>query len=236
MAKPKKMKANKKAPVKKITMRKATAKKAKAKPAVKRDKPVARKLKEAIKIKSQPKPKLEVVAKEALVSVEQRRSRGAATPNDAQKPLVQQVAKPFVKPVAPVVKKQVSTFEPATKERYSNRELDEFKSIINAKLYEVRKDYELFKKTHGVTADNGTDDTYRAFSVEDGADTLSRDEVARLAVRQEKFIKNLEDALLRIRHKTYGICVTTGRLISKERLRLVPHATQSIEAKQQKAA
>ncbi|MBL8002997.1 MAG: TraR/DksA family transcriptional regulator [Flavobacteriales bacterium] len=135
---------------------------------------------------------------------------------------------------APVVKKQVSTLEDAKKERYSDSELEEFRQIINAKLDEARKDYELLKQTLANTDNNGTEDTSPSFKmIEDGSETLSREETAQLAARQEKFIKHLEDALLRIRNKTYGICRVTGRLISKERLRLVPHATLSIEAKQQ---
>ncbi|MEZ4740038.1 MAG: TraR/DksA C4-type zinc finger protein [Flavobacteriales bacterium] len=135
---------------------------------------------------------------------------------------------------APVVKKQVSTLEHASKVRYSDEELVEFTTSIKRKLDEARKDYDLLKQTLANTDNNGTDDTSPSFKmIEDGSETLSREETAQLAGRQEKFIKHLEDALLRIRNKTYGICRVTGRLISKERLRLVPHATLSIEAKQQ---
>ncbi|MBK9146885.1 MAG: TraR/DksA family transcriptional regulator [Flavobacteriales bacterium] len=135
---------------------------------------------------------------------------------------------------APVVKKHVSTLESADKARYSDPELEEFREIIMKKLDEARKDYDLLKQTLANTDNNGTDDTSPSFKmIEDGSETLSREETAQLAARQEKFIKHLEDALLRIRNKTYGICRVTGRLISKERLRLVPHATLSIEAKQQ---
>ncbi|MCB9182579.1 MAG: TraR/DksA family transcriptional regulator [Flavobacteriales bacterium] len=135
---------------------------------------------------------------------------------------------------APVVKKQISTLESADKVRYSDDELDEFREIILKKLEEARKDFDLLKQTLANTDNNGTDDTSPSFKmIEDGSETLSREETAQLAARQEKFIKHLEDALLRIRNKTYGICRVTGRLISKERLRLVPHATLSIEAKQQ---
>jgi RNA polymerase-binding transcription factor DksA len=135
---------------------------------------------------------------------------------------------------APIVKKHVSTLEAIGKERYTDLELEEFRGIINAKLDEARKDYDLLKQTLANTDNNGTEDTSPSFKmIEDGSETLSREETAQLAARQEKFIKHLEDALLRIRNKTYGICRVTGRLISKERLRLVPHATLSIEAKQQ---
>jgi RNA polymerase-binding transcription factor DksA len=155
-------------------------------------------------------------------------------PKTSAKPLVTQTSAPVIHKAAPMVKKQVSTLESPSKERYSDSELEEFKAIINAKLDEARKDYELLKQTLANTDNNGTEDTSPSFKmIEDGSETLSREETAQLAGRQEKFIKHLEDALLRIRNKTYGICRVTGRLISKERLRLVPHATLSIEAKQQ---
>jgi RNA polymerase-binding transcription factor DksA len=150
------------------------------------------------------------------------------------KPLVTIKSAPSMPKAAPVVKKQVSTLEAVGKERYSDSELDEFRQIINVKLDEARKDYDLLKQTLANNDNNGTEDTSPSFKmIEDGSETLSREETAQLAARQEKFIKHLEDALLRIRNKTYGICRVTGRLISKERLRLVPHATLSIEAKQQ---
>jgi RNA polymerase-binding transcription factor DksA len=155
-------------------------------------------------------------------------------PKAPAQPLVTQIVAPNRPMSAPVVKKQVSTLERADKLRYSDDELEEFKEIIMKKLDEARKDYDLLKQTLANTDNNGTDDTSPSFKmIEDGSETLSREETAQLAGRQEKFIKHLEDALLRIRNKTYGICRVTGRLISKERLRLVPHATLSIEAKQQ---
>ena len=124
--------------------------------------------------------------------------------------------------------------EHPSKLRYSDDELTEFRTLINKKLDEARKDYDLLKQTLANNDNNGTDDTSPSFKmIEDGSETLSREETSQLAGRQEKFIKHLEDALLRIRNKTYGLCRVTGRLISKERLRLVPHATLSIEAKQQ---
>jgi DnaK suppressor protein len=153
---------------------------------------------------------------------------------NANRPLVTQVVVPNRPVAVPVVKKQVSTLESADKLRYNDDELEEFRDIINKKLDEARRDYDLLKQTLANTDNNGTDDTSPSFKmIEDGSETLSREETAQLAGRQEKFIKHLEDALLRIRNKTYGICRVTGRLISKERLRLVPHATLSIEAKQQ---
>jgi RNA polymerase-binding transcription factor DksA len=117
------------------------------------------------------------------------------------------------------------------KTRYSDSELEEFRQLINDKLKEANDDYEMLKSS--LSNDNhGTDDTGRTFNMmEDGSETLSREEVAQLAVRQEKFIENLKNALTRIENKTYGVCRVTGKLIQKERLRLVPHATLSIEAK-----
>jgi RNA polymerase-binding transcription factor DksA len=120
------------------------------------------------------------------------------------------------------------------KTRYSDAELDEFKTLIETKLVQAKKDLELLKGTLSHSDDHGTDDTGRSFNMmEDGSDTLTREEMSQLAVRQEKFIMNLHNALTRIENKTYGICRKTGKLIQKERLRLVPHATLSIEAKNQ---
>lgn len=118
------------------------------------------------------------------------------------------------------------------KTRYSDKELEEFKALIESKLKEAREDLALLKKSLSHEDDNSTDDTASTFKMmEDGSETLSREETAQLAARQEKFIKHLEDALTRIQNKTYGVCRVTGKLIKKERLRLVPHATLSIEAK-----
>lgn len=118
------------------------------------------------------------------------------------------------------------------KTRFSDNELEEFKALINSKLKEAQEDLNLLKGSLSHTDDHGTNDTGRTFNMmEDGSDTLSREEVAQLASRQEKFIQSLHNALVRIENKTYGICRVTGKLIRKERLMLVPHATLSIEAK-----
>ena len=122
------------------------------------------------------------------------------------------------------------------KTRYSDQELKEFREIIEGKLEEAKKDLELLNSSMSLKDNNGTDDTSPTFKlIEDGSDVLSREETAQLAARQEKFIKHLNDALIRIENKTYGICRVTGKLISKERLRIVPHATLSIEAKKQQS-
>ena len=116
--------------------------------------------------------------------------------------------------------------------RYSDKDLKEFKALINKKLSEAREDLELLNGSLSHNDDHGTNDTGRTFNMmEDGSDTLSREAVAQLAARQEKFISSLQNALVRIENKTYGICRSTGKLIQKERLKLVPHATLSIEAK-----
>jgi RNA polymerase-binding transcription factor DksA len=118
------------------------------------------------------------------------------------------------------------------KSRYSDDELVEFKELIQQKLKEANEDYVLLIGSLSHNDDHGTDDTGRTFNMmEDGSETLSREEVAQLAARQEKFIQNLHAALIRIENKTYGICRVTGKLIQKERLKLVPHATMSIDAK-----
>lgn len=119
------------------------------------------------------------------------------------------------------------------KNRYTDRELKEFKTLILGKLEEAKKDLGLLKASMSYQDDNGTEDTSPTFKLmEDGSDVLTREETAQLAARQEKFIKHLEDALMRVENKTYGICRVTGKLIPKERLKVVPHATLSIEAKQ----
>jgi RNA polymerase-binding transcription factor DksA len=116
--------------------------------------------------------------------------------------------------------------------RYSDSDLKEFKVLIEAKLIEAQLDLDLLRGQLDHSDDHGTDDTGRSFNMmEDGSETMSREEMAQLAVRQEKFIQNLKNALIRIENKTYGICRETGQLIQKQRLMLVPHATLSIEAK-----
>ncbi len=121
----------------------------------------------------------------------------------------------------------------ADKTRYSDEELEEFRQIINEKLEIAQRDYDALKASLMNTDNNSTDDTSPTYKVlEEGANTLSKEETTRLAARQIKFIQSLQAALVRIENKTYGICRETGKLIPKERLRAVPHATLSIEAKQ----
>jgi RNA polymerase-binding transcription factor DksA len=118
------------------------------------------------------------------------------------------------------------------KTRYSDEELEEFKAIIMDKLAKAREDLKLLIEAYTNNSENDTNDTSPTFKVlEEGQQVLSKEENSGLAQRQERFITNLENALVRIENKTYGICRATGVLISKERLRAVPHATLSMEAK-----
>lgn len=116
--------------------------------------------------------------------------------------------------------------------RYSDADLAEFRELITKKIEKARADLELIKSAYMNDLNNGTDDTSPTFKAfEEGSETMSKEANSQLAIRQEKFIRDLKNALIRIENKTYGICKVTGKLISKERLKLVPHATMSIEAK-----
>jgi DnaK suppressor protein len=116
--------------------------------------------------------------------------------------------------------------------RFSDEELNEFRILITEKIKKAEADLLVLKENFANDRNNGTDDTSPTFKAfEEGWDTMSKEANSQLAARQEKFIRDLKNALLRVQNKTYGICRVTGKLISKERLRLVPHATLSIEAK-----
>ncbi|CAM1365542.1 TraR/DksA family transcriptional regulator [Tenacibaculum xiamenense] len=118
------------------------------------------------------------------------------------------------------------------KVRYSDGDLQEFREIILEKIKSAENDLNLLRDSYKNGSDNGTDDTSPTFkSFEEGSDTMAKEANMQLAIRQEKFIRDLKNALIRIENKTYGICRVTGKLIQKERLKLVPHATLSIEAK-----
>lgn len=121
-----------------------------------------------------------------------------------------------------------------TKVRYSDEELEEFRTIINGMLDKARKEYNSLRRVIMHNGSNDIEDTTPSFKTveDDGAYQLSKEEASQLAQRQYKFIQNLEAALVRIENKTYGICRETGKLIPKERLRLVPHATLTVEAKE----
>ncbi len=116
--------------------------------------------------------------------------------------------------------------------RYSDADLAEFKELIINKIHKAQTDLELIKSAYMNDLNNGTDDTSPTFKAfEEGSETMSKEANSQLAIRQEKFIRDLKNALFRVENKTYGFCKVTGKLISKERLMVVPHATMSIEAK-----
>jgi len=118
------------------------------------------------------------------------------------------------------------------KTAYTAAELEEFKKIIVEKINSAQEDLAILRAATANDSDNGTEDTSPSFKAfEEGSSTLSKEENVKLAERQAKFIRSLHNALIRIENKSYGVCRNTGKLISKERLRLVPHATLSIEAK-----
>lgn len=119
-----------------------------------------------------------------------------------------------------------------TNNRYSDKDLEEFKALIQEKINKAEHDLELIKSAYMNDHNNGTDDTSPTFKAfEEGSATMSKEANSALAIRQEKFIRDLKNAMIRIENKTYGVCRVTGKLIKKERLQLVPHATLSIEAK-----
>ncbi len=116
--------------------------------------------------------------------------------------------------------------------RYSDVDLVEFKELIINKINKAQSDLDLIKSAYMNDLNNGTDDTSPTFKAfEEGSETMSKEANSQLAIRQEKFIRDLKNALFRVENKTYGTCKVTGKLISKERLMIVPHATMSIEAK-----
>ena len=138
---------------------------------------------------------------------------------------------PNQRPMAHKPAKPSSTSQDKT--RYSDEELKEFQVLINRKLEKAREEYKILKETLNRNNDEGTDATSGGNTkvLEDGAETAEKENLSQLAARQQKYITNLENALVRIKNGTYGICSVTGKLISKERLIAVPHTTQSIEAK-----
>jgi len=118
------------------------------------------------------------------------------------------------------------------KTRYTDKELEEFRVLINEKLVKAKEQLALIESAYKNDSNNGTDDTSPTFKAfDEGSEVMSKEANSQLAIRQEKFIRDLKNALIRIENKTYGICRVTGKLIKPERLRIVPHATLSIEAK-----
>lgn len=133
----------------------------------------------------------------------------------------------------PIAHKQTNSSSSDTRTRYSEEELKEFELLIHKKLDKARDEYRILKETLNRNNDEGTDATSGGNTkvLEDGAETAEKENLSQLAARQQKYIMNLENALVRIKNGTYGICSVTGKLIPKERLIAVPHTTQSIEAK-----
>lgn len=233
-------KARKASPVKakpKAKAKKPAAKKAKAaKPKKAAPKAVKKKVMKKKEVKKAVKP---VVAKKAAPSTKktveiketvQRNpaSNAAKVAHNAQINFFQM---PNQRPIAHKPAKPSSQSEDKT--RYSEEELKEFQDLINKKLEKAKEEYKILKETLNRNNDEGTDATSGGNTkvLEDGAETAEKENLSQLAARQQKYITNLENALVRIKNGTYGICSVTGKLISKERLIAVPHTTQSIEAK-----
>jgi RNA polymerase-binding transcription factor DksA len=251
--------AKKKTPAKaskKAAKAKPTAKAKKASPVKAKAKPAAKKVKAATPKKAAPKaaskaPKKEAPKKEVKKVVAKKSA--APAPSKKSAPVVQQEAPktaastaaaraaqaaqlnffqmPNQRPMAHKPSKPSSQSEDKT--RYSEEELKEFETLINKKLDKAREEYKILKETLNRNNDEGTDATSGGNTkvLEDGAETAEKENLSQLAARQQKYITNLENALIRIKNGTYGICSVTGKLISKERLIAVPHTTQSIEAK-----
>lgn len=224
----------KKAPAKKIIAKKAAAK-APAKKAV-----VAKKVapKKVVEPKKAEKPALPKVVKTPVPkAVAPKKAEKQPTPEKIA-PVISKPAPPQLNifPVPnqrPIAHKQVKTSSGDQRTRYSEDELNEFAALINKKLDKARDEYRILKETLNRNNDEGTDATSGGNTkvLEDGAETAEKENLSQLAARQQKYIMNLENALVRIKNGTYGICSVTGKLIPKERLIAVPHTTQSIEAK-----
>lgn len=187
--------------------------------------------------------KVEKVQKKVAAKKEVSANKTQQTPVEPANPQASSAAKiaataqlnffqmPNQRPMAHKPAKPSSTSQDKT--RYTEEELQEFQVLINRKLEKAREEYKILKETLNRNNDEGTDATSGGNTkvLEDGAETAEKENLSQLAARQQKYITNLENALVRIKNGTYGICSVTGKLISKERLIAVPHTTQSIEAK-----
>lgn len=223
-------KAVSKAPVKKAVVAKKAAPKKLAMPK-KIEKPTPKAEKPTLRVEK-PAPKVEKPVK-------------AVAPKKVEKPVPAKPAPIVSKPAPPqlnifpvpnqrpIAHKPVKTSSHDDRTRYSEEELTEFAALINRKLDKARDEYRILKETLNRNNDEGTDATSGGNTkvLEDGAETAEKENLSQLAARQQKYIMNLENALVRIKNGTYGICSVTGKLIPKERLIAVPHTTQSIEAK-----
>ncbi len=228
----------KKAPAKKIVAKKAAPKKVVAKkpvvakPVAKKESPKKVELKKA-------EPKKPVVAKPVEKAPAPKKVQKEIAVAAAPAPVVPKPAPPQLNifPVPnqrPIAHKQVKAPSSGDERtRYSEDELKEFEALILRKLDKSKEEYKILKDTLNRNNDEGTDATSGGNTkvLEDGAETAEKENLSQLAARQQKYITNLENALIRIKNGTYGICSVTGKLIPKERLIAVPHTTQSIEAK-----
>lgn len=211
-------KAEKKVVAKKVTPKKEVAKKVAPKEAIVKA-PVAKK---------EPREVAEVVKKVPVLTKKQEAmAKPANSPQLNIFPIITQ---------RPIAHKPTKVAVPDDRTRYSEEELKEFETLIKGKLEKARDEFKLLKDTLNRNNDEGTDSTSGGNTkvLEDGAETAEKENLSQLAARQLKYITNLENALVRIKNGTYGICTVTGKLISKERLIAVPHTTQSIEAKMMK--
>lgn len=220
---------------KEVASKKVVAKK--AAPAPKKAAPAPKKVevKKVAITKKIESPKTSSPAKvvKPVATVIKKAPEAIATPVQKQTPIINKTVNPI--PIKQTISNvQKKTTSPSDKTRYSDAELKEFKDLIVNKLSDARTELVNLQAQIVNANENGTDDTGASFKMlEDGSDTLAKEEAANLAARQKKFIEQLEAALIRIENKTYGICRVTGKLIPRERLRAVPHTTQSMEAKLQ---
>lgn len=192
-------------------------------------------------VKAAAKPMKRVIMK--LAPKKKEMVKSSITPSMAKK-MDKKQALPAAKPQInltifpaltqrPIAHKPAKSSTPDDKTRYSDSELLEFENLIKSKLEKSKEEFRILKETLNRNNDSGTDSTSGGNTkvLEDGAETAEKENLSQLAARQLKYITNLENALVRIKNRTYGICTVTGKLISRERLIAVPHTTQSIEAK-----
>lgn len=224
----------------------AKTKKKAAKPAAKKAAPKAKKAVKKVAKKEVKKVVAKKVAPKKEVAPKKPTMKKAAAP-DPTKKVVQltkrqeAMAKPLTSPqlnIFPILTQRPIAHKPTKaasddRTRYSDEELKEFETLILKKLDKAREEFRILKETLNRNNDAGTDATSGGNTkvLEDGAETAEKENLSQLAARQQKYIMNLENALVRIKNHTYGICTVTGKLIPKERLIAVPHTTQSIEAK-----
>jgi RNA polymerase-binding transcription factor DksA len=217
-----------------MAKKKSPAKAAKKTVKAKAKKTSAKKAAPKKKVAKKAAPK-KVVAKKVIAKKEAPAKKAPAVPAKPAPPQLGAFPMLTQRPIAHV-KPTKATNAKDDRTRYSDEELKEFEKLILEKLEKARSEYRILKDTLSRDNDAGTDATSGGNTkvLEDGAETAEKENLSQLAARQQKFITNLENALVRIKNSTYGICSVTGKLISKERLIAVPHTTQSIEAKMMK--